>query len=101
MLPARCVPGLLHVQTKVDLVCEYLHVPLRLHASAHDTECFPRFAIFHDETRNNGVKRAFAWRVNIRVSRIHRKKFTTILKHEPKTRYHDPAAHPPVIALTQ
>src|SRR6266404_9838876 len=101
MLPARSITGFLHVQTKIDLVCEHLHVTLRLHAAAHDTECFPWFAIFHHETWNNGVKRTFARRVNIRVSWIHRKKFTTILKHEAEAGHHDPAAHAAIIALNQ
>src|SRR6266705_7144648 len=99
MLPARSVPGFLHVQTKIDLVREHLYMTLRLHAAAHDAKCFPRFAVFHHETRNDGVKRALAGRVNIRVSRIHGKKFTTILKHKAEAGHYDPATHPAIIAL--
>src|SRR5947199_1500175 len=99
MLPARGVPGFLHVQTKIDLVREHLYVTLWLHAAAHDAECFPRFAVFHHETGNNGVKRTFTGRVNVRVSRLHGKKFATILKHEPEAGHHDTAAHAAIIAL--
>src|SRR6267143_2424733 len=74
---------------------------LGLHAAAHDTERFPSLTVFHHETRNNGVERTFARRVNIRVIRIHRKKFTTILKHEPEAGHYDPAAHPAIIALNE
>src|SRR5438046_9462944 len=63
MLPARRVPGFLNVQTKINLVCEHLYMTLRLHAAAHDTESFPGFAVFHDKSRNDGVKRAFTRRV--------------------------------------
>src|SRR5437588_10348773 len=76
-------------------------MPLWLHAAAHHTECFPRLAVFHHESRNNGVKRTFARRVNVRVSRIHRKKFAAILKHEAEAGHHDSAAHPAIIALNQ
>src|SRR5207244_12632967 len=85
--------------TEIELVADHLVVPLPLHAAAHDAKCFPWFPIFHDETRNNGVKRPFAWRVNVRVTRIHRKKFTAILKHETQTKHYDPAAHAAIIAL--
>src|SRR5205814_10530333 len=101
MLPAGRVPGFLDVQTKINLVCEHLYMTLRLHAAAHDTESFPRFAVFHHESGNNGVERTFARRVNIRVLRVHRKKLTPILKLESKTRHHDPAAHPAILALYQ
>src|SRR5213083_2003773 len=74
---------------------------LRLHAAAHDTESFPWFTAFHHESGNNGVKRAFARRVDIRVLRVHREKFAAILKHESKTRHDYPAAHPAIIALYQ
>src|SRR4029077_1389524 len=101
MLPAGRIPGFLNVQTKINLVCEHLYMTLRLHPAAHDTESFPRFAVFHYESRNNGVKWTFARRVNIRVLRIHREKLAAILKHESKTRYNDPAAHPAIIALDE
>src|SRR5207247_10661955 len=101
MLPARSVPGILHIQPKIDLVREHLYMTLRLHAAAHDAECFPRFAVFHHEAGNDGVKRTFAWRINVRVSRIHGKKFTASLKHEAEARHYDPAAHPAIIALNQ
>src|SRR5580765_2722828 len=101
MLPARRVPGFLHIQTKINLVCEDLYMTLRLHAAAHDTESFPRFAVFHHESWNNGVKRALTGRVDIRVLWVHRKKLAAILKHESKTRHNDPAAHPAIIALDE
>src|SRR5437867_2055778 len=74
---------------------------LRLHAAAHYAECFPRLPIFHHESWNNGVKRTFTRRINVRVRRLHRKKFATILKHKPEPRHDDPAAHPAIIALNQ
>src|SRR2546429_6954490 len=72
---------------------------LWLHAAAHDAECFPRFAVFHHETGNNGVKRTFTGRVNVRVSRLHGKKFATILKHEPEAAHHDTAPRAALIAF--
>src|SRR5437016_14009219 len=101
MLPAGRVPGFLDVQTKINLVCEHLYMTLRLHAAAHDTESFPRFTIFHHESGNDGVKRTFARRVNIRVTRIHREKFAAILKHQPESGHDDAAAHAAVDALDQ
>src|SRR6476620_4516765 len=99
MLPTGGVSGFLDVQTEIDLVCKHLYMTLRLHTAAHDTESFPRFAVFHHESGNNGVKRTFARRVNIRVLRIHRKKLTAILQHKSKARNDDPAAHSAIIAL--
>src|SRR6266576_638820 len=101
MLPARRVAGFLHVQTEIDLVCEHLDVTLWLHPAAHDTECLPRFAIFHHEPGNNGVKWAFPRRVSIRVVWVHGKEFTTILKHESEARHDDTAAHPAIITLNE
>src|SRR4029450_7351571 len=101
MLPAGRVPGFLDVQTKINLVCEHLYMALRLHAATHDAESFPRFAVFHHESGNNGLKRAFTRRVNIRVLRVHREKLAAILKHESKTRHDDPATHPAIIALDE
>src|SRR5207247_5696308 len=74
---------------------------LWLHAAAHHAECFPRFAVFHDKPGNNGVKRTFARRVSVRVSRLQGKKFATILKHEPEAGHDDTAAHPAIIALNE
>src|SRR5215471_9327258 len=99
MLPAGCVTGFLDVQTEIDLVCEHLYMTLRLHTAAHDTESFPRLAVSHHESGNNGVKRTFPRRVNIRVLWVHREQFSAVLKHESKIRYDNPAAHPPIIAL--
>src|SRR5213593_4703115 len=101
MLPSRSVPGFLDVQTKINLVCEHLYMTLRLHAASHDAKCFPRFAVFHDKSGNDCVKRTLSRCVNIRVLRVHREKFTAILKHESKTGHYDPAAHPAIIALYQ
>jgi hypothetical protein len=101
MLPARRVAGLLDVQTKIDLICEHLYMALWLHSAAHDTESFPRFAVFHHESWNNRVKRTFAGRIDIRVLRVHREKLTAILKHETKSRHYDPTAHPAIIALDE
>ena len=101
VVPARRVAGFLHIQTKVNLVSEYLHVSLRLHIATHHAECFPWFAIFHHEPWNDGVKRAFSRRVNIRVLRVHGKKFAPILKHEAKTRHDDPTAHAAIITLDE
>jgi hypothetical protein len=72
-----------------------------LHPAAHDAKRFPRLAILHHETGNDGVKRSFPRRVNIRVSRIHREKFATILKHESETRHDNATAHPAVVALNE
>ena len=101
MLPAGSIAGFLHVQSKIDLVGEHLDMTLRLHAAAHDAERFPRFAVLHHESGNDGVKWAFARRVNIRVLRVHREKFAAILKHESKTRHNDAAAHAAIIALNE
>src|SRR4029077_9332996 len=101
MLPAGRVAGFLDVQTKINLVCEHLHMTLRLHAAAHDTESFPRFAVFHHESWNNGVKRALTGRINVRVLRVHREKLAAILKHEPQAGHDDTAAHSTIIALDE
>src|ERR1700694_1530482 len=70
VLPARGVARFLYIQAEVDLIGEDLHVTLRLHSAAHDAERLPRFAILHDESWNDGVKRALARRVNVGVLRI-------------------------------
>ena len=101
MLPARSIAGFLHVQAEIDLVGEDLDVTLRLHAAAHDAECFPRFAIFHDEAGDDGVEGTFARRVNIRVTGFHREKFAAILKHEAEAGHDDAAAHAAIIALNE
>src|SRR5262249_47254175 len=59
MLPARSVACFLHVETEINLVSQYLDMTLRLHATTHDSKCFPRLAILHPESRNNRVKWAF------------------------------------------
>src|SRR4029077_297155 len=97
MLPAGRVPGFLHIQTKINLVCEHLYVTLRLHADAHDTESFAGFAVFHFESWNNGVKRALTRCVNIRMLWVHREKLATILKHEPQAGHDYTAAHSAII----
>src|SRR5882724_12911749 len=74
---------------------------LRLHPATHDAKRFPRLAVLHHETGNDGVKWTFARRVNIRVSRLHREKFAPILKHESKPRHDNAAAHASIIALNQ
>src|SRR5205823_15134790 len=100
-LPPRGVTGFLHVKSEIDLVGEHLHVTLWLHPAAHHAERFPRLAIFHDETGNNGVKRALARRVNIRMVRIDREKFAAILKHESEPGDDNAAAHSAVVALNK
>ena len=47
------------------------------------------------------MKWTFGRRVNVRVIRIHRKKFATILKHEAKSTYNNAAAHAAIIALDE
>src|SRR5438045_9307905 len=74
---------------------------LRLHAAAHDAERFPRYAIFRDEPGADGVKWTLARRVNVRMLRIHREKFATVLKHEAKAGNNNAAAHTAVIALDE
>src|SRR5258708_16274621 len=95
MLPAGRIPCFLDVQTKINLVCEHLYMTLRLHAATHDAESFPRFTVFHHESGDNGVKRAFARCVNIRVLRVYREKFPSILNHESNTPPAHPHPHPP------
>src|SRR6266536_3834327 len=74
---------------------------LRLHAAAHDAECFPRLAIFHHEPGYDGVKWSFPRRVNVRVIWVHREKFAASLKHESKPGHDNAAAHAAVVALNQ
>src|SRR5438270_6388396 len=74
---------------------------LWLHAATHHSKGFPWFAIFHDEARNDGVKRPFSWRVDVGVARLHREEFTAILKHEAEPGNHDAATHPAIIALDE
>src|SRR6478752_2177900 len=101
MLPPRRVAGFLNVQNKINLVCEHLYMALRLHPAAHDTESFPWFAVFHQGSWNNRVKRTLAGRIDIRVLRVHREKLAAILKHETESRHYDPTAHPAIIALDE
>ena len=101
VLPARRVARFLHVQIKINLVRQHLDMTLRLHSAAHHAECFPRFAIFHHKPRDDGVKWTLAGCINVRVSRLHRKKFSPVLKHETESRHHDAAAHAVVITLNQ
>src|ERR1051326_7946606 len=93
MLPAGRITRLLDVQSEIDLVGQHLHVSLRLHSAAHHAECFPGLSIFKHKTGYYRVKRALPRRVYIRVSRLHRKKFVAILKHESKSRHDNAAAH--------
>src|SRR5438477_2546233 len=60
VLPPRSISRFLHVQIKVDLVSQNLDMSLWLHPAAHHTKRFPRFAVFHHETGNDGVKWALA-----------------------------------------
>ena len=101
MLPAGGVAGFLHVYPEIDLVGQHLDMALRLHPAAHDAKRFPRFAIFHDEPGNDGLKRPFARRVNIGVARLHREKLAAILKHEAEPGHDDAAAHAAIIALNE
>ncbi len=70
MTKARGVAGFLHVEAEIDHVDDDLHMALRLHVAAHDAEAHERLAVFHDESRNDGLKRPFARRIDVGVMRI-------------------------------
>src|SRR5438045_4632827 len=101
MLPACSVARFLRIQTKIDLIGQDLNVSLWLHPASHHPERFPRFSILHHESRNDGVKRTFAWRVDVGMARLHREKLATILKHEAESRYNDSAAHAAIVTLNE
>src|ERR1700733_10313088 len=98
-MPARAVTGGLNVETVIDAIDDDLRLTLRLHVSAHHTERHPGLAVFYGETGNDGLERTFAWRVDIRMAILQRKKFAAILEHEAEAVGDESRAHAAKIGL--
>src|SRR6476620_8346494 len=71
VLPPGSIACFLYIQSKIDLVGQNLDMSLWLHPAAHHTKRFPRFAVFHHKTGNDGMKWTLAWRVNVGVALLH------------------------------
>src|SRR5215831_6256452 len=101
MLPARGIARFLEVHTEIDQVCQNLDLTHRLHVSSHDSKRQPWFSIFHHEPRDDGMKWAFARRVDVWVARLHRKKLAAIRESESEAGNHNPGTHAAKIALNE
>lgn len=90
MVPARAVGRSLHVQPVIHAVHDDLCLSLRLHVAAQHAERDPRYAILRRKARNNGLERAFARRIDVRVPILEREKLPTVLEHEAESIGHQP-----------
>src|SRR5690349_9626862 len=70
MTESRGFAGLLHVHLEVDQIDQYLHVPLWLVVTSHDTKRKKRFGVLHHETRDKCMEGAFAGSNNVGVTGI-------------------------------
>ena len=70
VVKARRVTSGLHVHSKVDDIHQHLYMPLRLHGTTHETKAHIRFAVFHDKSRNDGVKRPLTRGIHVGVALI-------------------------------
>src|ERR1700733_562689 len=101
MLPTGSIPRLLQVHPEIDQISKDLYMPHRLHGSAHYPKRQPRFTTFHDEPRNNSVKRAFARRIDVRVRWLHGKQFSSVLEPEAQPGNYHSGSHSPKVTLNK
>lgn len=101
VLPVRGVAGFLEVHAEVDLVYEHLDMARRWHAAAHEAEGFPEPAVLQDETGDDGLKRAFAGRVEIGLAGFEGAPLAAVLKREAEAGRNDAAAHAAVVGLDE
>ena len=101
VLPVRGVAGFLEVHAEVDLVYEHLDMARRWHAAAHEAEGFPGPAVLQDETGDDGLKRAFAGRVEIGLAGFEGAPLAAVLKREAEAGRNDAAAHAAVVGLDE
>ena len=101
VLPVRGVAGFPEVHAEVDLVYEHLDRARRWHAAAHEAEGFPGPAVLQDETGDDGLKRAFAGRVDIGLAGFEGAPLAAVLKREAEVGRNDAAAHAAVVGLDE
>ena len=101
VLPVRGVAGFPEVHAEVDLVYEHLDRARRWHAAAHEAEGFPGPAVLQDETGDDGLKRAFAGRVDIGLAGFEGAPLAAVLKREAEAGRNDAAAHAAVVGLDE
>ena len=101
VLPVRGVAGIPEVHAEVDLVYEHLDRARRWHAAAHEAEGFPGPAVLQDETGDDGLKRAFAGRVDIGLAGFEGAPLAAVLKREAEVGRNDAAAHAAVVGLDE
>ena len=99
MMPTRRITRGLDVQAVVDPIDDDLRLSLRLHVRSHDAEGHPRSAAHGGESGDDGLKRAFAGLVGVRVSIDERKKLAPALKHEAQTVGDQARAQSPIVGL--
>ena len=98
---ARRVAGLLQVHPEVDHVHEDLHVALRLHVSAHDTEAHERRAVLGDEGGNDGVEGTLARRIRVGPALGQVEQLAAVLQHEAQPRRDHARPHSAIVALNE
>lgn len=79
------VAGFLSIHTEVNDIEQDLHVSLWLCCPAHDTEAEEWVAIFGNESGNDRMEGAFAWRIGVHATGLEVKHFTTILEGEAES----------------
>ena len=57
MVNPWCISSLLQIHAEVDQVDHDLDMALGLHGATHHTETDPGFAVFGDESRDDGMER--------------------------------------------
>src|ERR1700684_2685098 len=81
-MPPRTVAGGLDIKAVVDAIDDDLGLSLRLHVAAHDAEGEPGYAASGGESRDDGLKGALAWSVDVGVAVLEGEELAAILKHK-------------------
>src|SRR5262249_53396516 len=87
--------------SEIDQIDHDLRVSLRLHLTAHHAEADPRLTIFGDESRDDGMKRTFRWRVSIELAFLQIKERPAILQGKAESGRDHARAEPEVDTLDQ
>ena len=101
MLQSRGVARLLQIHTEINQIQNNLHLPLRLHITAHNAETHKWFSILRYKTRNYRMKRSFVRGVAVQKTILQIKQLAAVLQNKPKAVRRHPGTHSSVVALNQ
>src|SRR5689334_15222758 len=99
MVPTWAVAGGGDVEAVVDTVDDDLGLSHGLHIASHDAEGHPRLAVLAGEAGDDGLKRALAGGVDVRVSVFEGEELATVLEHEAEAVGDETGAHAAEVGL--